>query len=73
MIDKLQPREMIRVSFVAKKLHEVIDKINQIEDKVQEMINEFNKIEEEVEQWRKEKGWEINEKGEESLEKKEMC
>ena len=35
MIEKLKPREMIRVSLVAKKLHEVIDCINEIGDKIE--------------------------------------
>ena len=35
MIDKLEPRQMIRVSLVAKKLHEVIDYIKELEDKIE--------------------------------------
>lgn len=35
-ISKLEPREMLRVSLVAKKLHEVIDYINEMGDMIED-------------------------------------
>lgn len=37
MIQKLQPRDMLHPTLIAKKLHELIDKVDKIEDKLNDI------------------------------------